>query len=247
MITPYRQTQLVIWINQLLFFGLIIFSPDGWMIPIGILGLYAFACMSEVSLHRFFTHKSYQTTEIKEKILAVFAFLTAQGPTISWVTVHRTHHAFEDTEKDPHSPFYLKWWQIYLAFLPNNYTKNLVIDLMRSRRWNYFVFENKYYFWLWCGVWITSALVNFYLFYFIVAGTALWYIATCIINIVSHRYVGDKQFESDVGLNSKFINLITLVGYHNNHHHNPRNYSYSTGKEFDVIAWVIEKFFLVKN
>ena len=118
---------------------------------------------------------------------------------------------------------------------------------MRSRRWNYFVFENKYYFWLWCGVWITSALVNFYLFYFIVAGTALWYIATCIINIVSHRYVGDKQFESDVGLNSKFINLITLVGYHNNHHHNPRNYSYSTGKEFDVIAWVIEKFFLVKN
>jgi stearoyl-CoA desaturase (delta-9 desaturase) len=247
MITPYRQTQLVIWVNQILFFGLIIFSPNIWMIPLGIAALYAFGCMSEVSLHRYFTHKSYETSEIKQKILRVFAFLTAQGPTISWVTVHRTHHAFEDTDKDPHSPYHLKWWEIYLAFLPNNYKKNLVIDLIKSRHWNYFVFENKWYFVMWCGLWAASLLTSFYLFYFIVAGTALWYIATCIVNIASHRYVGEKQFDKDVGFNSRFINLITGVGHHNNHHHAPQNYTYSTGKEIDIYAWVIRRFFLIKN
>lgn len=247
MISAYKQTQLVIWINQLLFFGFSIFTFGYWMIPVAIVSLYVFGCMSEVSLHRFFTHKTYETTEFKEKILKLFAFLTAQGPTISWVTVHRTHHAYEDTDKDPHSPYHLTWWKIYLAFLPNEYKKNFVLDLMRTRHWNYFVFENKHYFTLWCLVWLLSYLVNFYLFYFIVAGTAMWYIATCVINIASHRYVGHKQFDKDVAYNSKFINWLTGVGHHNNHHHNPRSYTYSTGKEIDVYAWVIKNFFMIKN
>lgn len=233
-LTSYRQTQFVIWINQLLFFIFLIGFFDFWMIPCAVISLYIFGFMSESSLHRYFTHKSFETTNFKVVILKMFAFLTGQGATISWVTVHRTHHAYEDTEKDPHSPYHLSWWKIYLALLPKNYKNNLILDLIKSRHWNYFVFENKFYFFMWCAVWIITYLINFNLFFFLVSGSATWYIATCAINILSHRYIGYKSFPESVGLNSKIVNFFTGVGHHNNHHKNPKSFTYSMHGELDV-------------
>ena len=239
-ITPYTQTQLVIWINQLLFFGFLLFSFEAWMIIVACLGMYLFGFMSESSLHRYYTHKSYETTLFKEKMLRVFAFITGQGATISWVTVHRTHHAFEETDKDPHSPKYLRWWEIYLAFLPKEYKTNLVIDLMRKPGWKYFVFENTYYFYMWVAVWMLSYILSFYLFFFIVAGVAVWYIGTCIVNISTHTQ-GVKRFPEAVAFNSSIVNFFTGVGNHNNHHKFPKSYTYSIDKENDPYAWVIKK------
>lgn len=239
-ITPYTQTQLVIWINQLLFFGFLLFSFEVWMIIVACLGMYLFGFMSESSLHRYYTHKSYETTPLREKMLRVFAFITGQGATISWVTVHRTHHAFEETDKDPHSPKYLRWWEIYLAFLPKEYKTNLVIDLMRKPGWKYFVFENTYYFYMWVAVWSISYLISFYLFFFIVSGVAVWYIGTCIVNISTHTQ-GVKRFPEAVAFNSSIVNFLTGVGNHNNHHKFPKSYTYSVDKEIDPYAWIIAK------
>ena len=243
---PYRQTQLVIWINQILFFGLLLFYFQPWMIIAAIAGMYVFGFMSESSLHRYYTHKSYNTTSFKEKILRVFAFLIGQGATISWVTVHRTHHAYEDTEKDPHSPKHLSWWKIYLAFLPKEYKSNLVIDLMRKSGWKYFVFENTYYLYMWIAVWLATYLLNFYLFFFIVAGVAMWYIGTCMVNISTHSQ-GVKKFASSVAYNSKVVNLLTGVGNHNNHHASPKSHTYAVNNEFDLYAYGIEKFLMKKE
>lgn len=243
-ITPYKQTQLVIWFNQLFFLLFIIINFNIWLIPLAIVMLYIFGAMSEISLHRYYTHKSYKTTNAKEKLLRVFSFLTGQGAVLSWVTVHRTHHAYEDTEKDPHSPAYMKWWEIYLAYLPQDYKNNLVLDLMRTPAWKYFVFENKYYFLMWCCLWCVSAFVSLYLFYVIVAGSAMWYIATCIINIVSHS-TGVKKYSDAVAYNSSFINLITGVGHHNNHHKFPKSHTYSVAGEVDLYGRIIEKFFMI--
>lgn len=239
-LTPYRQTQLVIWINQLLFFWFLLFTFQPWMLICAIVGVYVFGFMSEASVHRYYTHKSYETTPWKEKLLRVFAFMSGQGATLSWVTVHRTHHAFEDTEKDPHSPKYLKWWEIYLAFLPNKYNNNLVLDLMRKPSWKYFVFENTYYFYMWVAVWFFSYVLSFYLFFFIVSGVATWYIGTCMVNILTHTS-GIKRFPESVAFNSGVVNFFTGVGNHNNHHKFPKSYSYSIDKEIDPYGWAIEK------
>jgi stearoyl-CoA desaturase (delta-9 desaturase) len=243
---PYRQTQLVIWINQLLFFGFLFFYFHPWMIISAVVGMYIFGFMSESSLHRYYTHKSYDTTVFKEKILRVFAFLTGQGATISWVTVHRTHHAYEDTEKDPHSPKHLAWWKIYLAFLPKEYKNNLVIDLMRSPAWKYFVLENKYYFYMWCTVWLLTYFLSFYLFFSIVAGVSMWYIGTCIVNIATHSR-GNKRFPQAVAYNSSVVNFFTGVGNHNNHHRFPKSHTYSIDKEIDPYGFIIEKFLIIKQ
>lgn len=239
----YKQTLYVVWGNQLLFLLSVIFLFDIWLLPLGIISLYLFGCFSEVSIHRYYTHKSYETTPFKERILRVFALLTGQGATISWVTVHRTHHAYEDTDKDPHSPLFQPWWKIVLGLFPNRYKNNLVVDLMRMRSWNYFVFENKYYWLIWTAIWTVSFLISPWLFYFIVSGTALWYLATSAVNILSHGLIlGRKKFTDTVASNSSVLNFFTGGGHHNNHHKYPRNYTYSIDSEADIYGWVIKKF-----
>lgn len=243
---PYKQTLFVVWMNQILFFSSLMLMWDNLLIPIGIVALYVFGCLSEISIHRYYTHKSYETTPLKEKFLRAFALLAGQGATISWVTVHRTHHAFEDTAKDPHSPLFHPWWKILLGLFPTQYKNNLVVDLMRKRSWNYFVFENKHYWLMWTAIWILSFLISKWLFYFIVAGAALWYIATSAVNILSHGFIlGKTRFKETVATNSSTLNFFTGIGNHNNHHKFPGSYTYSVDNEIDVNGWVIEKFFKV--
>jgi stearoyl-CoA desaturase (delta-9 desaturase) len=242
-ISSYKQTQLVIWINQILFFGFLFFDFQLLMIFIAFISTYIFGFMSETSLHRYYTHRSYETTAFKEKILRVFAFLAGQGAILSWVTVHRTHHAYEDTEKDPHSPKFMKWWKFYLALLPKDYKNNLVFDLMKSSGRKYYVFENKYYLYMWICAWLISYMISFYLFFFIVAGVSMWHIATCIVNISSHLQ-GVKNYPDAAAFDSSIVNFLTGVGNHNTHHKHYKSYTYSVNGGIDIYAPFIKTFFI---
>ena len=81
-------------------------------------------------LHRYASHKMYLTNPYWEKI---FYFLTwmFQGSSYlvprAYAVMHRMHHAYSDTEKDPHSPHFFKdVWKmmmhtrnIYNSFVTN--------------------------------------------------------------------------------------------------------------------------------
>ena len=58
----------------------------------------------EAGLHRYFTHRSFEASEPVKVFLAVAGSMAAQGPVVFWVANHRLHHAFADTDRDPHSP-----------------------------------------------------------------------------------------------------------------------------------------------
>ncbi len=58
----------------------------------------------EAGLHRYFTHRSFDASEPVKVFLGVAGSMAAQGPVIFWVANHRIHHAFADTDRDPHSP-----------------------------------------------------------------------------------------------------------------------------------------------
>ena len=58
----------------------------------------------EAGLHRYFTHRSFDASEPVKVFLGVTGSMAAQGPVIFWVANHRLHHAFADTDRDPHSP-----------------------------------------------------------------------------------------------------------------------------------------------
>jgi len=60
-------------------------------------------------LHRYAAHKAFTMNRFTEKVFFVLTWLF-QGPNylspFGYGTMHRMHHAFADTENDPHSPKY---------------------------------------------------------------------------------------------------------------------------------------------
>src|SRR3954453_7195860 len=57
-----------------------------------------------VRFHRLFTHRSFKAKPAVRGALAVLGSIAIEGPVISWVAVHRKHHAFPGRPGDPPSP-----------------------------------------------------------------------------------------------------------------------------------------------
>ena len=79
-------------------------------------------------LHRYSAHKMFTMSKFWERAFYVATFIT-QGSSFlnprAYAIMHRMHHAYSDTEKDPHSPHYFRsmfkmMWRtkdIYLGYL----------------------------------------------------------------------------------------------------------------------------------
>ena len=70
-----------------------------------LLVLYVFTGLGiTLGWHRFFSHKSFETSAPVKAGLAIAGSMAMQGPLTQWVTDHRKHHALSDRDGDPHSP-----------------------------------------------------------------------------------------------------------------------------------------------
>lgn len=58
-----------------------------------------------IGFHRYFTHRGFRASRPVRVALAVAGSMAVQGPVIGWVADHRRHHAFSDSDGDPHSPW----------------------------------------------------------------------------------------------------------------------------------------------
>jgi stearoyl-CoA desaturase (Delta-9 desaturase) len=58
----------------------------------------------EAGFHRYFSHRSFEASQPVKLFFALAGSMAAQGPVVFWVANHRMHHAFTDTDRDPHSP-----------------------------------------------------------------------------------------------------------------------------------------------
>jgi len=62
-------------------------------------------------LHRYGAHKMYSLSPTGEKVMYILNFLCSGSSYLSpraYAILHRMHHAYSDTEKDPHSPHFFK-------------------------------------------------------------------------------------------------------------------------------------------
>ena len=78
------------------------FTPvDGLLLA----GMYLVTALGvEGGLHRFFSHRAFSARPAVTAAWGVAGSMAAQGPIVFWVATHRIHHAFTDTDRDPHSP-----------------------------------------------------------------------------------------------------------------------------------------------
>ncbi|MEY4331573.1 MAG: hypothetical protein RLZZ196_311 [Bacteroidota bacterium] len=203
---------------------------------------------SVITLHRLLTHRSFKTYPWLETILSYISVISTIGPTISWVALHRQHHAHSDRIGDPHSPYVdnkfsieqaIKVWMGYDWSIPN-IPVAYVKDLMRSLT-HRFIFEN--YFKIIFVFSLLLILINpvLWLFVYVVPASMTVHLIG-VVNVLGHHH-GYRSYDTmDKSTNSWIANLISLGdGWHNNHHANASNWNNrEKWWEWDLMAQLIK-------
>ncbi len=190
-------------------------------------------------LHRYGAHRMFTMSRFWDRFFYVFSFV-AQGPSFliprAYAFLHREHHAFADSERDPHSPLYhdnvgaMMWktkskYDAYAYRRAEPETRFLggtpewpALDKL-SQRW-------------------TTRLglgALYALFYLAFAPSLIWFallpihwlmgpIHGAIVNWCGHKY-GYRNFETrDASRNTLPVDFLTMGElFQNNHHQHGAN------------------------
>lgn len=192
-----------------------------------------------------------------EKFFFVFSYITQGSSYMSpkaYGIMHRMHHAYTDTEHDPHSPsfdnnlFSMMWRTrntysgILLGTLPveERFKKNIPEWTWFDRMGNNFISRI-----LWIAVYVAI--------YVLFAPSVWWFLLIpfhavmgplhgVIINWFAHKY-GNTNFKTDNTSKNLFKVDVLMMGegYHNNHHALPSSNNFAARKgEFDFCYPVIK-------
>jgi stearoyl-CoA desaturase (delta-9 desaturase) len=190
--------------------------------------------------HRLLSHKSYVCPKWWEYFGTLMGTIGGTGSSIAWCAVHREHHRFTDTPRDPHSPSHLPWWHIQFFSMFHRPVPKYAADLLRS---NFHLNMHKYY-WtihfvyaLLCYLIDPFAVVYLWLF----PSFILWH-AGSFINTLSHTLGWQDHNTGDTSTNHWLTGICMWgEGWHNNHHNSPQNYRFGEKwYQLDVTAKVIE-------
>lgn len=187
--------------------------------------------------HRYAAHGSFKMNKFWERFFFVFAYITQGSSYMSpraYAIMHRMHHAYTDTEQDPHSP----------AFSSNIFsmmwrTKNIYSGIVNGAIPVEERFTKNLPEWVGFDKWANSMVskvlwVALYLAFFILFASSFWWFLLlpivilmgpfhgAIINWFAHK-VGYINFKlRNTSHNLLFVDFLMLgESYHNNHHKRP--------------------------
>jgi stearoyl-CoA desaturase (delta-9 desaturase) len=184
--------------------------------------------------HRYASHRMFDMSKVWEKIFFLICFIVQGSSYLSpyaYGVMHRIHHAYADTDKDPHSPMY---------------DRNILSMLLRTERIFTALCQGRYQAeerftrdvpsWPWFDKWtnfrctrIAWGLVYVGVYYwlapeawqliFVPIHIAMSPIQGVIINWCAHKY-GYVNFKVNNTSKNLFpVDVLMLgEGYHNNHH-----------------------------
>ncbi len=209
--------------------------------------------------HRYFSHRSFQTSRFMQFWFAVLGGSAAQRGPLWWACQHRHHHQHSDDESDPHSPKQHGFWWAHVGWITSSH--NFPTDYSRVKdlaKYPELVFLNRFDalvpFALALSLFVLGGILErtspelgvtggqFLVWGFFISTTLLFH-GTSSINSLAHL-IGKKRFTTDDdSRNSLLLALLTLgEGWHNNHHH----YMHSTRQGF--FWWEIDiTFYLLKS
>ena len=78
----------------------------GFMLVFYLIRMFAITAF----FHRYFSHKTFQTSRVLQFIFALIGTMSAQRGPLWWVAHHRYHHRHNDTQHDQHSSGYGFWY-----------------------------------------------------------------------------------------------------------------------------------------
>ncbi len=201
-------------------------------------------------LHRYAAHQTFTMSKFAERVTFVLTWIFQGSSYLSaygYGIIHRIHHAYADTDKDPHSPKYDKslfgmMWKTKCIYQDINKEKIVVDDkfLVNVPQWKSFdLFASSMISRVLWGI----AYVAFFYFF----ATAWWQwlllpviflmapIHGAIINWFAHIY-GYVNFNvKDTSKNLlPFDFLMMGEAYHNNHHKHSGNPNFGGVRWYEV-------------
>ena len=218
-------------------------------------------------LHRYASHKAFTMSPFTEKVFYVLTWIFQGSNYLSpfgYGVMHRMHHAYADTENDPHSPTYDEtiWNMMWKTKTIYSQIANgtMVPDKRFTEgvpKWEAFDrFARSWPSRLFWGILYVLFYVQFattwWLFLLLPVHFLMSPIHGAIINWFAHKY-GYRNFEvRDTSMNFlPFDFLMMGESYHNNHHADPRRARHGLSwREPDLTAgvvWVLEKLRLAKQ
>lgn len=232
-----------IWLHLITLYCLLISFDIVGIVLSYIIYLLVKGLGSEIGAHRYFTHKSFNTTKFKQNLLIGLQTFAGEGSILSFVGIHRLHHAFADTDKDPHSPIYKPWYKVIFLLDPPNIPVNIVRDCIKNP---IIKLQHQYYFHLQAITIIFLFLSPWIYLYCIAIPMLLSIYTNGFINYYLHRH--GTKVKGTNARNHKYCNILLYgAGYHGNHHVNPNDYRYNNNAWLDPIGEIIYRWFLQKT
>lgn len=175
-----------------------------------------------MTYHRLLSHRSWQAPRWFWYFGTLCAVFGLTGSPIAWAAVHREHHRFSDTDKDPHCPERIGFLKAQWGSMFCPVKVKYVTDLLKDR---FLLFIHKHYFkinmvWaLICFLIEPFAVVYLYLF----PAFLLWNMGSFIITL-THMFGYEVEGTPDKSKNIFFLGyLLWGEGWHANHHKDPNN------------------------
>jgi stearoyl-CoA desaturase (Delta-9 desaturase) len=188
--------------------------------------------------HRYFAHKSYQTSRAVQFVFALIGATAVQRGPLWWAAHHREHHIHSDQVPDAHSPVQhgFLWSHIGWFLSRSNFATKFdrVKELAKFPELRFIDrFDVLVPILLAVSIFILGETLAYHMPHletdgwqllvwgFVISTIALYH-ATFSVNSLSHAW-GKRRYKTrDHSRNNFFIALLTLgEGWHNNHHHFP--------------------------
>lgn len=215
----------------------IIFFPLNWQLFwLCVAGYFLRIWAMEAVYHRYLSHRAFRACRFVQFVLVVMGAQTGQRGGLWWAMIHRYHHKYVETQRDPHSPFAHSFLYAYSAWITRrrNQATNLD-DIPDFAKFPELRWLDKHYIWaFYAGGFCTFLAGHFGLFGSQVGGLAamLWGVwvpalltihAVSLVNTICHmpNFIGGcRRYDTpDRSVNRPFLSLLLLgAGYHNNHH-----------------------------
>ena len=202
-------------------------------------------CMSclgaSIGYHRLFSHKSFDSPAWFKHLCMMCGHMAGIGSAISWVAIHRSHHAHTDqSTQDPHSPHHHAWYKVLWLSMFEQVNIRYVKDLLRSPA---HVWWHKYYWHVHVIIFVMMMLISpTWLVCAYLAPQALTWSMGGALNIVNHMWGYKNHTTKDHSTNNWIFGVLYWgEGWHNNHHAHANRYQFGERWwEFDMGAMIIK-------
>ena len=206
---------------------------EWWMLGLAVV-MYLLVGMSICAgYHRFYSHKSYESSKPVQYFYAIFGSLAAQNSILTWSASHRIHHKYVDNDWDPYNIQRGFWWAHILWVFhkkelpdPQQYAPDLMKNpvVMWQHRWYkpiliFVGFGLPALIGAMFGDWFAGLLWGGFLRIAVIHHT------TFFVNSLAH-FVGKPTYNAEVSARDNWgVALLTLgEGYHSFHHRFPADF-----------------------